>query len=138
MKPRILLVDDEAAITRALAMYLTEVGGCEVRVENAGARALATARAFRPDVIFLDIVMPDADGGVLAGQMAADPVLRDTPVVFLTALVSRHETGGKSMEIGGRPFLAKPVDPELVLECVGQHAHAPVGADWPQQVGAPA
>ncbi len=121
-KRRILLVDDEVGITRALALYLEENGNCDVRVENAGSRALATAREFRPDLIFLDIVMPDADGGTLAAEMKADPMLRGTPIVLLTALVSRHQTGGASMQIGGHPFLAKPVDPDTVLAYIEKHA----------------
>ena len=121
-KRRILLVDDEVGITRALALYLEENGNCDVRVENAGSRALATAREFRPDLIFLDIVMPDADGGTLAAEMKADPILHGTPIVFLTALVSRHQTGGASMQIGGHPFLAKPVDPDTVLAYIEKHA----------------
>ncbi|MEW5983288.1 MAG: response regulator [Acidobacteriota bacterium] len=123
-KRRILLVDDEVSITRALALYLEENGGCDVRVENAGKRALATAREFEPDVIFLDIVMPDADGSTLAAEMQADPALQRTPIVFLTALVSRHETGGALMEIGGHPFLAKPVDPDTVLAYVERFGRA--------------
>jgi len=121
-KQRILLVDDEVGITRALSMYLEEYGNCEVRVENTGSRALATARDFRPDLIFLDIVMPDADGGALMAQMKTDPVLRSTPVCFLTALVSRAETAGGPTEIGGHPFLAKPVDPDEVLAYIKAHA----------------
>ena len=120
-KRRILLVDDEVSITRALSMYLEEYGDCEVRVENTGSRALTTAREFRPDLIFLDIVMPDADGGALAGLIKADPLLRSTPICFLTALVSRHETSGGPMEIGGHPFLAKPVDPDEVLAFIEAH-----------------
>jgi CheY-like chemotaxis protein len=120
-KRRILLVDDEVAITRALAIYLAEQGECEVRVENQGSRAVAAALEFKPDLIFLDIVMPDADGGALAAQMKADPVLKHVPIVFLTALVSRHETGSMSRTIGGLPFLAKPVDPDIVLEYIDQH-----------------
>lgn len=119
-KRRILLVDDEVAITRALAMYLTENGECEVCVENQGSRAVGAAREFRPDLIFLDIVMPDADGGALAAQIKADPALKNTPIVFLTALVSQHETG-TGRKIGGLPFLAKPVDPDTVLEYIDQH-----------------
>lgn len=114
-KRRILLVDDEVSMTRALAMYLEDNGDCDVRIENVGIRALETARGFRPDLIFLDIVMPDTDGGAVAAEIRADPELYGTPVVFLTALVSRHETGS-SMQIGGHPFLAKPVDPDTVLE----------------------
>ena len=121
-KRRILLVDDEASITRALALYLTENGNCDVRVENVGSRAVATAREFLPDLIFMDIVMPDADGGALAAEIQADPTLQGTPLVFLTALVSKHETQGVATQIGGYPFLAKPVDPEIVLACIEHHA----------------
>jgi len=121
-KRRILLVDDEVSTTRALALYLTENGTCDVRVENVGSRAVATAREFQPDLIFMDIVMPDADGGTLAAEIQADPILRGTPLVFLTALVSQRETHGGSMHIGGYPFLAKPVDPEIVLASIDHHA----------------
>jgi CheY-like chemotaxis protein len=121
-KQRILLVDDEVSMTRALALYLKENGGCDVRVENAGSRALVTAREFRPDLILLDIVMPDADGGTLAAEIKADPLLHATPIVFLTALVSQRETGGASKQIGGYPFLAKPVDPDSVLAYIEQYA----------------
>ena len=121
-KQRILLVDDEVGITRTLALYLEEIGGCEVRVESHGSRALVTAREFRPNLIFLDIVMPDADGGTLAAEIKADPILHGTPVVFLTALVSQRETGGALKQIGGYPFLAKPVDPDTVLAYINQYA----------------
>ncbi len=119
---RILLVDDDASLTRALALYLTENGNCDVRVENAGSRAVATAREFQPDLIFMDIVMPDADGGALAAEIQADPLLRGTPLVFLTVLVSQSETQGGSIQIGTYPFLAKPVDPEIVLASIEHHA----------------
>jgi len=121
-KRRVLLVDDEVSLTRSLALYLEECGGCEVRAENVGSRAVAAARAFDPDVIVLDIVMPDADGGAIAAELAADPKLGQTPVVFLTALVSQRETGGATQRIGGRPFLAKPLDPDVVLAAVEKYA----------------
>lgn len=121
-KRRILIVDDEVSIARTLKMYLEENGGYDVRVENAGSRALATARDFRPHLIFLDIVMPDADGGVVAGQIKADSELGGTPVIFLTALVSQAEAGGEDRSIGGHPFLAKPVDPEVVIAYIEKYA----------------
>jgi CheY-like chemotaxis protein len=120
-RKKILLVDDEVGMTRTLALYLAENGDCEVRVENVGSRALQTAREFRPDMIFLDIVMPDADGGTLAAEINADPRLKGTPVVFLTALVSRRETQGVPTEIGGHPFLAKPVDPDTLVAYIQKH-----------------
>lgn len=120
-KRRVLLVDDEASITRALGCYLSECGDCEVREENKSSRAVAAAREFRPDVIFLDVMMPGTDGAAVAAAIQADPALRDTPVVFLTALVSRRETGGAATYAGGYPFLPKPAHPETILACIGKH-----------------
>ncbi len=121
-KRRVLLVDDEVSITRTLALYLQENGNCEVRGENVGRRALKTAREFKPDLIILDIVMPDADGGTLAAEIDADPLLHGTPIVFLTALVSQRETSGTVQQISGRPFLAKPADPDTLLACIEKFA----------------
>ena len=64
----------------------------------------------RPDLILLDVIMPGMDGGDVAARLRADPLLRDTPVIFLTALVSNEETDGHEMVSGGETFLAKPVD----------------------------
>ena len=121
-KLRILLVDDEVSVTRSLKLYLEENGSFEVRAENAGSRAITAALKFRPHLIFLDIVMPDADGGALAAQIGADPILKGTPIVFLTALVSQKETAGGQHQIGGHPFLAKPVDPDTVIAYIEKYA----------------
>jgi CheY-like chemotaxis protein len=121
---RVLLVDDDVSVTRTLAMYLQDFGDCEVRTENEGSRALAAARQFKPDLVILDIVMPEADGGTVAAEIGADPALRGTPIVFLTALVSPRETGGGAQQIGGHPFLAKPVEPDVVLHYVEKYARA--------------
>jgi len=123
-KRRILLVDDDVGITRALALYLTEHGHCDVVVENDSRRALEAAREFRPDLIFLDIMMPGEDGGTVAAEIQADPILRGTPLVFLTALVSRREIGTAPKQIGGYPFLAKPVHPDTLLAYIEEHARA--------------
>lgn len=121
-KKRILLVDDEAAVTRTLKLYLDGTGRYEVRTENEGSQALATAQEFKPDLILLDIIMPDKDGSVLAAEIKDDPSLKDTPIVFLTALVSKKQTGDSVTDIGGHPFLAKPVDPDQVVACIENHA----------------
>jgi CheY-like chemotaxis protein len=107
---RILVVDDEPSVTRNLKLNLESGGGYEVLGENHAARALAAARSFRPDLILLDVMMPGIDGGDVAARLRADPLLRDTPVIFLTAIVSNDETDGHEMTRGGEMFLAKPVD----------------------------
>ena len=99
---RILVVDDEPGVTRNLKLTLESGGGYEVLSENHAANALTAARIFRPDLILLDVMMPDMDGGDVAARLRADPLLRDTPIIFLTALVSNEETDGHEMLSGGR------------------------------------
>lgn len=119
-KKRILLVDDEPALTRMLRLNLEQTGRFEVREENQGARALATARAFRPDLIFLDVMMPGMGGDEVAEQLAQDPDLRAVKRVFLTAIVTKRETGVGAAEISGQTFLAKPVRREELLQVVDE------------------
>jgi len=73
---------------------------------------------FRPDIVFLDIVMPKIDGGDVAQQIRSDPLLENVPIVFLTAIVSQRETRS---EIGGFPFLAKPVSLDAITKCLAEH-----------------
>lgn len=109
-KKRILLVDDEPTITRLLKTNLEKTGLYEVREENKGQKALAVAREFGPDLILLDVAMPDLDGGQVASQLRADLILRDTRVIFLTGLVEKETVGAGIANIGGSLFIAKPVD----------------------------
>ncbi|HEY6807787.1 MAG TPA: response regulator [Gemmatimonadales bacterium] len=114
-KKRILLVDDELIITRTLQTFLEGTGKFEVRAENNPKKALKAARDFQPDLILLDVIMPDLDGGEVAELLRADSALKDTPIVFLTSLVSRGEVVDSGGDIGGFPFIAKPIDPKTVL-----------------------
>ena len=107
---RILVVDDEPSVTRSLKLTLESGSGYEVLGENNATNTLSTARAFRPDLVLLDVMMPGLDGGDVAARLRADPLLRDTPIIFLTALVSNEETDGHEMSSGAETFLAKPVD----------------------------
>jgi two-component system OmpR family response regulator len=117
---RILVVDDEPSVARNLKLNLESSGGYDVFAENHATNALAAARIFRPDLILLDVMMPDMDGGEVATRLRADPLLRDTPVIFLTALVSNEETDGHEMLSGAETFLAKPVDTEELIKCIEQ------------------
>jgi len=107
---RILVVDDEPSVTRNLKLNLESGGGYEVYGENQPTNALSAARAFQPDLILLDVMMAGMDGGDVATRLRADPMFRDTPVIFLTGIVSNEETDGHEMFSGGATFLAKPVD----------------------------
>ncbi len=120
-KKRILLVDDEATITRTLKLYLEGTDAYEVRAENRGSAALQAAREFKPDLILLDVAMPDMDGGEVAAQLRADDALKGTPIVFLTALVKKQEVVTSGGDIGGYAYIAKPLEPEKIIEVIEQH-----------------
>ena len=118
-KIRVLLIDDEPAFTRMLKLNL-ERRGYEVRVENNGANAHAVARQFRPDFIFLDVIMPDVDGGEAASSIRNDPGLEGVPIVFLTAGVSKEKARLRGGVIGGETYVAKPASVEEVIRCIEQ------------------
>ena len=113
-KWRILLVDNDRESTHVVKILLERTGRYLVFEENDATKAHQSARNFRPDVILLDIVMPETDGGEVAAQIQADPDLQRTPIIFLTALVTKAEAK-TGLRIQGHPFLAKPISiPELV------------------------
>jgi len=124
-KKRILVVDDEPTITRLLKLNLEQTGDYEVATENVSKTAVATAEKVRPDLILLDVMMPDLDGGNLASALQSRPALREVPIVFLTAAVTREEVRQRRGLVGGLPFLAKPVSLQEVLACLQHHLTTP-------------
>src|SRR5260221_13214586 len=103
---RILIVDDESSFTHLLRLMLESTGNFQVEELNDSRRALEIARAFKPDIAFLDVVMPDVDGGDVATQLRADPEFAALPIVFLTAIVSpkeAHETHIAGFSLFGKP-----------------------------------
>src|SRR5438128_12202084 len=83
---RILTVDDDWESTHVSKILLEKIGRYLVLEEHDATKAHQSARIVRPDLILLDIVMPEGDGGEIAAQIQADPVLQSTPIIFLTAL----------------------------------------------------
>jgi CheY-like chemotaxis protein len=124
-KKRILVVDDERSITRLLKLNLEQTGDYEVATENIAKAALAAAVKFRPDLILLDVMMPDMDGGDVASQLDASPAMKGVPIVYLTAAITKQEVRATHGNIGGQPFLAKPVNLQEVIACLEQHLGAP-------------
>src|SRR5205085_6053903 len=116
-KPRILLVDDEESFTKVTQLTLTNY---DIVVENDSSRALERAREFQPDLILLDVMMPNLDGGDVAAQIRGDVGLKEVPIVFLTALVTQKESARRPM-MGGYPFIAKPVTPELLAQNIAKY-----------------
>ena len=117
-KRRILVVDDEPKLSELVRMFLERTQRFEVRVENRSAQALAAAREFRPEMILLDVDMPGKDGGQVARELKDDTTLRATPILFFTSLISHAEAGERETVRGGMRFLAKPVDPKILIDTV--------------------
>lgn len=115
---RILVVDDEASFTRMIKLNLEAAGDYHVKTVNESRLAYETARDFRPHVILLDVVMPEADGGDVAATIRSHKATRDIPIVFVSAMVSPRESQGGVYQSGGEHFLAKPVTIESVVKAV--------------------
>ena len=120
-KKKILLIDDETTITSLLRLNLEASGRFIVRAENQGARGVETAREFHPDLILLDIMMPDMDGGDVAAIIQREAALRNTPIIFLTAAVRKEEINAHDGVIGGFPYIAKPLSVRDVIAQIDKH-----------------
>jgi DNA-binding response OmpR family regulator len=130
-KKRILVVDDEVGFARMVKLNLEKAGAFEVRTENRASYALAAAREFKPDLIILDVIMPSMDGGDVSNQFKRDRLLKDTPIIFLTATVSKREAGEGGLNSGGSLFLAKPVSVETLIARINERLPKPPASEIP-------
>ena len=117
-KKKILVVDDEAPITRFLKIALERAGTYEIQTENHGSLALKAAAAFRPDLILLDINLEDENGGEISERFQKNLELKEIPIVFLTGAVSPSEVDSGMATISGRDVVAKPVNMEKLVQTI--------------------
>lgn len=119
-KKRILLIDDDGALLRWMKLALERTGNYEVASEQNGAAALQTARSFKPQIIFIDLNMPNVEGSTLAHEIRSDSAFKRIPIVFLTGAVTIEEVERSGGKIGGEFFLAKPIDVARLVKCIGE------------------
>lgn len=117
---KILVVDDEKDVLTVLEKRLTIAGYFVLKADN-GADAISLAKSRRPDLILLDIVMPNMDGGQVANMLKEDPQTKDIPIIFVTCLVRKEEAGDKELLVAGNYFIAKPYDPDELIREVKRH-----------------
>ncbi|WP_029933217.1 response regulator transcription factor [Rhodothermus marinus] len=111
--PRVLIVDDEDDILALLA-YNFKREGFEVELARDGVEALETAARWQPDVIILDIMMPNMDGIEVCRRIRRDARLRTTPILMLTAR-TEEEDQIQGLEIGADMYVGKPVSVPVLL-----------------------
>lgn len=114
-KKKILLIDDDQTICEFTEAVLERTGKFEVISTSIALKGVQLAEEQKPDLILLDVNMPDIDGGEVAQRLGRNPLTRDIPVVFLTSLM-RKEEERELHTINERMFIAKPVTAHDLIE----------------------
>jgi DNA-binding response OmpR family regulator len=112
--PRILVVDDEPFICRSLSFVLRKEK-FEVLEARNGEEALAIIQAERPDLVFLDVMMPKVNGFEVTARIKADPELKDTKIILLTAK-GQDADRATGVQAGADDYMTKPFSPTKLLE----------------------
>lgn len=107
---RILYVEDEPDIQTVARLALEMVGGYQVEVCSSGREALERVAQFKPDLILLDVMMPEMDGPSTLEALREQEATADTPVIFVTAKVQSQEIA-QYKAMGALDVIAKPFDP---------------------------
>ena len=137
---RILIVDDETALRLICRLNLRSAGFHTLEASD-GTSAIALARAERPDLILLDIMLPEMDGWQVAEELAANDETREIPILFLSA---RSESGDQARghAMGGVGYITKPFDPQEmtntvrdVLERVHRGEREAMRREWERLLG---
>lgn len=113
----ILYVDDEPDIREIVQMALGLVATLSINTADSGTRALQSMQASKPDLVLLDVMMPNMDGPTTLQQMRSQPELQSIPVIFMTAKAMPQEVA-RFLALGAAAVIAKPFDPMALAEHV--------------------
>ena len=116
-RSRILIVDNNSQFTRSARLLLEQTGNYVTCAVNDPRRTLETARSFKPDLVLVDLIMPQADGPEIAAQFEADWALHGVPIVFVTTLITPEEARD-GRRINGHRIVAKPARGSDLLKIV--------------------
>ena len=131
-RPRLLVVDDQPINIQTLYQIFQQ--DHEVFAATSAAQALELCqRQPLPDLILLDIVMPEVDGLALCQQLKQQPSTADIPIIFVTALSSSEEEAA-ALQAGGADFISKPVNPAVVRARVATHLTLKAQTDFLRQL----
>lgn len=126
---KVVLVVDDVPDNLTVIIGLLQ-GIYKVKVANSGARALQIAMsANKPDIILLDIMMPEMDGYEVCRQLQANPATRTIPVIFLTAK-NEIEDEKKGLDLGAVDYITKPISPPIIMARIATHLQIRAYADF--------
>ncbi len=114
MAKKALVVDDSAADLANIKAVLSDAG-CLVSTAASGREAIAKAKAEKPSIIFLDVVMPDMDGYEACRQLAQDPDTKGIPVVFVTSKGQKADKVWGELQ-GAKGHVSKPYTPDQIID----------------------
>lgn len=117
-KKKILVVEDELTSQQLIQFHLNNTEEYEVKILADGRQTLAVANKYSPDLILLDIIIPETSGIEISRELASEANLKDIPVVFITSLVTEDEVASQDGIFYDRPCLAKPITKDKLLNCV--------------------
>ena len=120
-KRKILFIDDDEAVLRMIKLVLERTGEYEVATQSKSQLAMLKVRQFNPEMIFIDINMPEKEGSALAAEIKDDRQFSTVPIIFLTGAVTNEEVERSHGMIGGQQFIAKPINMEKMLDCIKQN-----------------
>ncbi|MBB4303161.1 CheY-like chemotaxis protein [Rhodobium orientis] len=113
-------MDDDPDIREITVMSLELDEDLEVQSCECGQDALKVAREWQPDLILLDVMMPEMDGPQTLAALQEIEETKDIPVIFITARTQHYEVE-RFMQLGAADVIAKPFDPEALADLVTQH-----------------
>ncbi len=116
--PRILVVDDVLDIAELLSVFLSRAGGYETLTANNGFEAVRIAEEFRPDVILLDIGMPNVDGFATAKRIRSKPWGKDMLFIGMSGHFDSKRYERRAYEAGFEQYLSKPVSLNSILDAI--------------------
>jgi excisionase family DNA binding protein len=114
-KRKALLVDDDLELVELMSKVLLEDGRFEVRVANNGFDAGMMVKDYRPDIIILDVMLPDINGKEVCQRVRADPALEGVHILCISGLVEEEKIQELRLA-GADDFMAKPMDFDHMLE----------------------
>jgi len=116
MSRRVLIVDDEPNIVTSLE-FLMRGDDYDVRVARNGEEALQLAESFRPDIVVLDVMMPQRSGFEVCQKIRENPILRDVKIIMLTAK-GREVEKEKGLDLGANAYVTKPFSTKELMNTV--------------------